>query len=312
MRTRVYHPMRVVTHQTGLSPDVVRAWERRYHVVEPQRSAGGQRLYSDDDIAHLRRLHRAVLAGRSIGQVALLDREALAQLVEADAAAQVVPGPELPDEAERILARARGECLEAIARLDAASLERSLRRAALELSVPLLLDQLVAPLLVEIGDRWEAGTLQPVHERMASVEVQRLLQWLVQSAQVDDLAPLIVVATPADQQMELGALMVAASAAAEGWRVAWLGPNLPAADIVLAVETLRPRAIAISVVHQTRDPGLHRELERIARGVAGTTTLLVGGRAATPHALMLERLGARVMTDLVALRRWLRQAQVRA
>jgi hypothetical protein len=100
--------------------------------------------------------------------------------------------------------------------------------------------------------------------------------------------------------------MVAASAAAEGWRVAWLGPDLPARDILLAAETLEPAAVAISLVHQTRDPALHRELEAIARGLAGRTPLLVGGRAMPPHALMLERRGATVLPDLEALRGWLR------
>jgi hypothetical protein len=89
----------------------------------------------------------------------------------------------------------------------------------------------------------------------------------------------------------------------------WLGPNLPARDIVLAVETLKPAAMAISLVHQTRDPSLHRELEEIARGVAGTAALLVGGRAAAPHALLLERLGARVLPDLEALREWLHNSE---
>ena len=65
--------------------------------------------------------------------------------------------------------------------------------------------------------------------------------------------------------MELGALMVAASAAAEGWRVAWFGPNLPASDIVLGVGSIAPDAVAIRLVHQTRDPALHKELEQIGR-----------------------------------------------
>jgi DNA-binding transcriptional MerR regulator len=307
MGTRVLHPIRTVTYRTGLSPDLLRAWERRYHVVEPRRSPGGQRLYSDDDIEHLRQLHRAVLAGHPIGQVAQLDRQALATLVASEAPPPTAAPPDLPDESARAINRFREDCLATLATLDAPELERILRHAALQLSVPLLLDRLLTPLLREIGDRWEAGELRPIHEHLASVEIGRLLTWLVQTARVADDAPVLAVATPAGQQMELGALMVAASAAAEGWRVAWLGPDLPSRDIVLGAEALRPRALAISLAHQTRDPELHRELERVARGVAGKTTLLVGGRAAPPHALMLERLGAVVMGDLESLRDWLRR-----
>src|SRR5919107_4915681 len=74
------HPMRVVTRRTGLSADVLRVWEKRYGVVTPSRSDTGRRLYSDTDIERLRLLHRATLAGRSIGQVAGLSTPALLEL----------------------------------------------------------------------------------------------------------------------------------------------------------------------------------------------------------------------------------------
>ncbi|HEX6316810.1 MAG TPA: MerR family transcriptional regulator [Gemmatimonadaceae bacterium] len=304
MTARVYHPVRVVTQRTGLSPDLLRAWERRYRVVRPRRSPGGQRLYSEEDIARLKHLHRAVLAGRSISQVARLDREALARLVSEDAS-PTAPN-DLPAAEAAELSRLTTTCLAAVEQLDAPALERALRQAAHRLSVPVLLDHVIAPLLREIGDRWEAGLIAPIHEHAASVEVHRFLTWIVQSTPVTPDAPRIAIATPAGQQMELGALMVAASAAAEGWRVAWFGPNLPANDIVAGVATLQPDALAISLVHQTRDPELHKELERIARGVAGTVPLLVGGRAAQTFSLLLERLGASVFSDLESFRIWLR------
>ena len=86
------HPMRVVTRRTGLSPDLLRAWERRYEVVTPSRSKGGRRLYSDADIERLRLLYRATLAGRSIGLVADLSADALAAVVRQDAAADAEEG----------------------------------------------------------------------------------------------------------------------------------------------------------------------------------------------------------------------------
>jgi methanogenic corrinoid protein MtbC1 len=205
-----------------------------------------------------------------------------------------------------VLAHVLAECLDAIERLDAPALERALKQAGYRFAIPILLDHVIAVLLREIGDRWEAGSLLPIHEHMASVEVQRFLSGIVHATPARADAPLLAIATPAGQQMELGALMVAASAVAEGWRVAWFGPNLPASDIIHGVSALAPNAIAISLVHQTRDTELHRELQRIAEGVRGKAQLLVGGRAAPPHALMLKRLGAIVMTDLEALRVWLR------
>jgi methanogenic corrinoid protein MtbC1 len=247
------------------------------------------------------------LAGRSIGQVAELSSEALAELLSSDESRRpdaVAKGS--PGDSEQVRA-SHAECLAAIERLDAAALESCLKRAALRFSVPVLLESLVAPLLRDIGDCWEAGRFLPVHEHLATVEVHRLLMWLIQSARVEGEAPLLVVTTPTGQIMELGALMVAVTAASEGWRVSWLGPNLPAEDILLAVDRLRPEALAVSLIHQTRDPELHRDLERIARGVGHRTQLLVGGRASRGSALMLERHGAAIFEDLTAFRGWLQQ-----
>ena len=78
------HPIRVVAQRTGLSPATLRAWERRYQVVEPGRSAGGQRLYSDRDVERLRRLHQLTEAGRPISLVASLPDEALEELQAED------------------------------------------------------------------------------------------------------------------------------------------------------------------------------------------------------------------------------------
>src|SRR5512140_1340838 len=89
--TESRHPVRVVTRRTGLSVDVLRAWERRHHVVTPQRTPSGHRLYSDRDIERLVLLYRATLAGRHIGQLAPLGGRALAALVHQDASAQTVP-----------------------------------------------------------------------------------------------------------------------------------------------------------------------------------------------------------------------------
>src|ERR687885_222436 len=82
------HPMRVVTRRTGLSADLLRAWEKRYDVVKPARSPSGRRLYSDADIERLGLLYRATLAGRSIGHIAALRNDQLARLVRRDAEAE--------------------------------------------------------------------------------------------------------------------------------------------------------------------------------------------------------------------------------
>ncbi|UCC49299.1 MAG: MerR family transcriptional regulator, partial [Gemmatimonadota bacterium] len=85
---RKRHPIRIVARRTGLSRDVLRAWELRHGAVEPERTPAGQRLYSDDDIERLRLIQRSLEAGRRIGQVAGLPTEELARLVGEDERAE--------------------------------------------------------------------------------------------------------------------------------------------------------------------------------------------------------------------------------
>src|ERR1700674_3350268 len=172
------HPMRVVTRRTGLSADLLRAWERRYEVVKPSRSAGGRRLYSDGDVERLRLLYRATLAGRSIGQVADLPTDALAALVRKDAAEDAAAQGASDRaqmsalEADAPAADYLGDSLRAIERLDPIGLNVTLQRAAIALSAAALFDTLVVPLLECVATRSHEGTLRRAHGHVAGVVVR--------------------------------------------------------------------------------------------------------------------------------------------
>jgi MerR family transcriptional regulator, light-induced transcriptional regulator len=304
--------MRVVTRRTGLSADLLRAWERRHEVVKPSRSEGGRRLYSDADIERLRLLYRATLAGRSIGQVAELSTEGLSALVRQDAAAdaetelasQGAPGSELmtsPPAAGYL-----ADCTRSVERLDAPGLDATLRRAAVALPAAVLLDAVVVPLLERLGTRWREGTLRPVHGHLASAILRRLLDRVIESASSPLATANLVVATPAGQVHEFGALLVAATAAAEGWRVTYLGTDLPAEDIAEAAARTRARAAALSVVFPTGDVALGDELRRLRAVLPKGVALLVGGAAASAYSGVLDEIGAARLTDLEAFRAQLR------
>jgi MerR family transcriptional regulator, light-induced transcriptional regulator len=302
------HPMRVVTRRTGLSADLLRAWERRYDVVAPARSEGGRRLYSDADIERLRLLYRATLAGRSIGQVADLPTEALGALVRRDVTADAEAGLGSTGGAARDRSAAPSatefmdDAFRAIARLDATALDAVLRRAAVALPVAALLDAVVVPLLERVGTGWREGTLRPVHEHLAAVVLRRVLERVVESASSPFATANLVVATPTGQIHELGALLVAATATAEGWRVTYLGPDLPAEDIAEATIRTRARAVALSIVYPTGDPAVGDELRRLRRALPTDIPVLVGGAAATAYASSLDEISAVSLDSLEGLR----------
>jgi methanogenic corrinoid protein MtbC1 len=302
------HPMRVVTRRTGLSADLLRAWERRYDVVAPARSEGGRRLYSDADIERLRLLYRATLAGRSIGQVADLPTEALGALVRRDVTADAEAGLGSTGAAARDRSAAPSatefldDAFRAIARLDATALDAVLRRAAVALPVAALLDAVVVPLLERVGTGWREGTLRPVHEHLAAAVLRRVLERVVESASSPFATANLVVATPTGQVHELGALLVAATATAEGWRVTYLGPDLPAEDIAEATIRTRARAVALSIVYPAGDPAVGDELRRLRHALPTNIPVLVGGAAATAYASSLDEISAVPLDSLEGLR----------
>jgi MerR family transcriptional regulator, light-induced transcriptional regulator len=305
------HPMRVVTRRTGLSADLLRAWEKRYDVVKPGRSRGGRRLYSDADIGRLQLLYRATLAGRGIGQVAALSTPALAALVRRDADAERAEANGRASSADtRAGAPATTEYLadadRAIERLDAHALEAVLRRAVVALPVATLLDELVAPLLDGIGTQWREGTLRPVHGHLATVVLRRVLDRVIDTASAPGASPHLIVATPAGQAHEFGALLTAATAAADGWRVTYLGAGLPAEDIAEAAVRTHARAVALSLVYPAGDPAVAHELRRLRALLPAQVTMIAGGAAASAYRAPLDDTGTRLIADLGELRTMLR------
>lgn len=292
------YPVRAVIARTGLTADVLRAWERRYAAVRPERSAGGQRLYSADDVARLALMRRATLAGHRVAEIARLDLPALEALVEGAARA---PGASPSEASDAVVAAS----LAATERLDAAALEDALRRGALAVGGTLFVDRVVSRFLHDVGERWHEGALSPAHEHLASGVLRRVLAWVTDSYVARPRAPRIVVSTPAGELHEFGALLAAAAAAEEGWRVVHLGPDLPAAHVATAAAQVEARAVALSCVYEG-GAAVADELRETAQALPRGTALFVGGAAAELGAAALDDLGIRVLPDIPALRRALR------
>jgi len=165
------HPIGVVARRTGLKPDLIRAWERRYGAVEPGRTETRRRFYSDADIERLLLLRRVVSTGRGIGQVAGLPEAELQSLIADEPQGRAVEGPGKAasgEPAEPFLSL----CLAAARRLDVHDLELQLERASVALSRMNLLEKLLVPLMHNIGDLWHKGEIRPIHEHMASAVVR--------------------------------------------------------------------------------------------------------------------------------------------
>ena len=191
--------------------------------------------------------------------------------------------------------------------LDAVELQAVLERAAVTLGVPEFLDGVVAPVLENIGRGWREHSVSVAQEHLATAVFRRVLGWLLGVYEVAGPGPRLVVATPPGQVHELGALMAAVSAAAEGWAVTYLGPDLPVADLLSAVAQTEARAVAISVVYLPDGRDVVGALRETRAGLPSRVPLLIGGAAAPAIQLEPEVAGVVVISSLPELRALLRR-----
>jgi DNA-binding transcriptional MerR regulator/methylmalonyl-CoA mutase cobalamin-binding subunit len=305
--------IKAVCKQTGLSPHVIRTWEKRYGTVKPVRSGGNQRLYSAGDIERLTLLRQATETGHSIGTIAALTTERLRSLVNG---VPVMPRNPSVEAASLVLLPASGtefargasrlpagigtvgatdfltQALEAVSRMDSEALERVLDRASVALGQVRLLGDLIVPLAEELGEAWIRGSLKVANEHVATAVLRTFLGNLSRPFSLHPQAPVLLITTPAGQIHELGALMAAATANGQGWRVLYCGASLPAEEIASAAIQNGVRAVGLSVVHPSDDPVLGGELRRLRRLLPAAVPVLVGGRASVAYQDQIEAAGA--------------------
>lgn len=307
------HPMAVAADRTGLSSHVLRAWEKRYAAVDPARTEGGHRMYSDREIHRLRLLRLLTERGRRIGRIAEMETEELESLAAEDrreerrARRLVGLAPDEPSGEEASLEPLREKAMAAVRKMDAGRLADILRRASLDLPVGRMIEGLALPLLHRIGQEWHAGELTVAQEHVASGVIRRSLHWVLQTAGVEDGAPLVVVATLPGERHEGGALAAAAVAHSEGWRVLYLGADIPPEELARACRDAAARAAAVSLV---RSPGedLPATVHSLRDLLPAEVPLLLGGPGGAGLPVSgTEEDGVRWLEDLAGWRAALRE-----
>ncbi len=295
---RPYHTIQRAALLTELTTHTLRAWERRYAALTPQRTASNRRLYSDGDIERLVLLRKAIQSGQSIGRIAGLPTEDLRRLVAED----TMPASVGPAASTLLMPPFLDEGRHAIEQFDAVALERFLTRSASSLGLVALIDQIVIPLLTHLGEGWRDGSVRIANEHMASAVIRAHLLRTFHTFQPLRSAPCLIVTTPAGQHHEFGALLAAVTAAIEGWRVLYLGTNLPAVEIAGAVQRSGAIAVALSIVYPPDDPGLPEELLTLRRSLGEAVPIIVSGRDSMAYRLALAAINAVIPSGLHGLR----------
>jgi len=268
-----HYSIRTAAQLSGLTPYVIRAWEKRYGVVRPERSEGNQRTYSDDDVRRLKLLASAVKQGRRISRLVDMSDDELALLADESEG----PGGTVPPSVAGEWIRKGLDC---VRNMNSAGLNDVLRNSVSSMGAVESLEYVVTPLMERLGEGWHRQEWTISHEHMASAVVRTVLGDLLSAAGDDSDAPLCLVASPAGQIHELGGLAVAVAASTASYRVVYLGSDVPAAEILRTVRELHVGLVILSIIFPSSVSGLRRELETLRAGLPEDCDLVLGGSSA--------------------------------
>jgi MerR family transcriptional regulator, light-induced transcriptional regulator len=259
-----------LSRRSGVSPELLRAWERRYGLLQPTRSAGGLRLYSPDDLARVRAMQRHLADGYAASEAAAL------------AADTTTHGGE-----EIAISAAKDELAAALASFDDGEAHAVFDALLARLSIDTLLRDVIVPYLQELGERWERGDVSIAQEHFASMVLRGRLLGLARGWG-RGIGPVAVLACAPGEQHDLGLLSFGLALRARGWRIIYLGTDTPIASVAEAARSCNPAAVVVSAV----DPRVFRRHVEELQQLALDTRLCLGGAGAAK---------ARLDADLIQL-----------
>lgn len=290
------HPIAAVARRTGLSQQILRAWERRYRVVVPQRTPTGRRLYTDRDLEVLTLLKRLTDAGYRVGSLQERTLPELREMVAAELGSggrhATGPVPVAGDVAEMLDA-----ALAAVTDLAPDRLEAVLRQAAIALPRPALRADLLHPLLDEIGRRWQHGELRIAHEHVASAVIRRFVLGLNPDQRTATRGRPVLAGTTPGQRHELGLLLAVSHVQDLGWDVLYLGSDLPVEEFVSSARQSAAVAVMLSLVYPAHDPLAAGAIRDLGSLLPSDCHLIIGGQAAATYADAVVAAGAHVVQE---------------
>lgn len=270
-----------VAELTGLAPARLRAWERRYEIVRPSRQPNRYRMYTSEQVALLRAFGRLCAAGERIGDLVREPR----QSVMARSEGRATDGTPL------------ALLLEAVKRLDRERLAQLLDEQRRGMDSEPFGREIILPLAEVIGDLWALGRLSVAAEHLASEVIVPRLKLELSTATAG--RPVLLAACLPGELHEWGVLVTLLRLQTSGWRVQYLGADLPLKDAVDAAWTLAPRVVALSAADPACVGGHLPELRRLPRLLPPGTLVVLGGKGAEIYRSRLRRVGLKVGAEAI-------------
>jgi DNA-binding transcriptional MerR regulator len=268
-----------LSRRLGVSDHVLRAWESRYGLLQPVRSQGGFRLYTEADESRVRRMQAYLADGLSAAEAA---RAALA-------GAGVNPAPvAAPPSATPAGHAYRAALRQALDAFDEPAAQAELDQFLADLSLPAVLRDVVLPYLADLGERWQHGTASVAMEHFASNVIRGRLAGLGRGWGSGH-GPRALLACPPGELHDMGLMAFGIVLNRNGWRIEYLGTSTPLEELERAVDASRPDLVVVAAtVPEILEP-LRPELASLAR----RAPLALAGAGATPGTAIAA--GARLM-----------------
>ena len=273
-----------LSRRVGVSDHVLRAWERRYGLLKPVRSAGGFRLYSEADEGRVRRMQAHLAGGLSAAEAAraaLGEDGAGAAAADGSAAAAVERHEGLADRA--------GALALALDELDEPAAQAVFDRLLSDFTVETVLRDVLMPYLQELGERWERGSVTVAQEHFASNLLRGRLASLARGWGHGH-GPRAVLACPPGERHDLALLVFGIALNRNGWRVGYLGADTPLEELINTAVDTAADLVVLAAATPERFAGLTEDLTRLASVVP----LAVAGAGAAQR--MALPVGTRVLT----------------
>jgi MerR family transcriptional regulator, light-induced transcriptional regulator len=270
-----------LARRVGVRVDTLRAWERRYGLLNPHRSAGGFRLYSSDDEAVVRAMLSEIYRGYPPAQAAKL---ALAWAETRDGrtgqpAAARDPSAATTAPTDRThLEAVRTELDRALVSFDGRRAHRIIDALIAEFTLNAAIGDVLLPCLRQIGEGWASGTVTIAQEHFASQLIRERLLGLARDWD-QGRGPSAVLACPPGERHDIGLICFGLVLSRNGWRITFLGPDTPATALSEAAATLSPNLIVLSATVEERFTSITRPLRTLAAG----HQLALAGAGATPR-----------------------------
>mgnify|MGYP003323188788 FL=1 len=294
------HPIQIVSRRTGLSADVIRAWERRYKAVKPSRSSNGRRLYSDNDVKKLMLLQRIISGGRRIGDIAKLNIKTLEDLVESDESATVIKSSLANRPSTGSVMESFDGCIEAIGELDANKLINLFEVAYQELGPVFLLEDLFAPLVQHVRDECRLGTFRQSQEKFV-VELMQSFLLMNSTKSNKSLNSKILIISPISHNDNLSMLRLSLVCEDSDWMPVYIGTSISADEILFSYEQGRCDLLMVVIDPNGNQQFLPNELRKI-RSLIKDDEILIFGETTSSYQDVIKETGFTAINNIGELR----------